>query len=144
MIGWVGVPKGGWVGGWLIGLGFTLRGKRTLMKTESQLWRRDPASEKACSYPLYCAHFCRLSRNRLKGLGCTIPLIHCSPGLLLFDTATLPPRIVASHLFAAPPSFPHGLRMFPLVILVAFSFHICLSFFFLFFSFCTETYFCAK
>jgi len=32
--------------------------------------------------------FLPVTRSRLKGLGCTIPFIHCSPGLLLFDTAT--------------------------------------------------------
>lgn len=64
-----------------------------------------------------CAHFCRLP-DRLKGLGCTIPFIHCSPGLLLSDTAT-PPYVVASHFpFATPPPFLlPGIGMFQLVIL---------------------------
>lgn len=116
---------GGWypgMGGWTIGLGFTLHGKRTFVKKESRLEREregEVSHRRAWSYPLCCAHFCRLP-DRLKGLGSTIPFIHCSLGLLLSDTAT-PPCVVASHFpFAAPPPFLlRGIGMFPLVILFA-------------------------
>lgn len=89
------------MGGWTIGLEFTLRGKRRFAEEGAAVREiegkkeREDSRRRAWSYPLYCAHFCRLP-DRLKGLGCTIPFIHCSPGLLLSDTAT-PPCVVTSH-----------------------------------------------
>jgi len=102
------------MGGWVGGLSLSLRSMENECEKESQLEReKEETRRRAWSYPLCCAHFCRLP-DRLKGLGCTIPFIHCSLRLLLSDTA-IPPYIVASHFpFAAPPRHRDVLARHPL------------------------------
>ena len=109
------------MGGWVGGLSLSLRSMENECEKESQLEReKEETRRRAWSYPLCCAHFCRLP-DRLKGLGCTIPFIHCSLRLLPSDTA-IPPYIVASHFpFAAPSRLLRGIEMFLFVILFVFT-----------------------